>query len=92
MLKVNLYATLRSMAGQKTLAIDLPNGSSLKSVLDKMFEINPRLRSEILNEDGSVQEYVSIFIAGRDIRYLDGLDSAIEEGRNLDIFPPVAGG
>ena len=92
MLKVNLYATLRSIAKQKTVEVDLPDGSSLTQILTYLFERYPQLESQILDEDGEIQEFVSVFISGRDVRYLDYLDSTLVENQNLDIFPPVAGG
>ena len=92
MLKVNLYATLRSIAKQKTVEVDLPDGSSLTQILDNLFERFPTLESQILDENGQIQEFVSVFVSGRDVQYLDDLETTLVEGQNLDIFPPVAGG
>ena len=89
---VNFYATLRAIVGQKRVEPDLPEGSSVTTILDEMFQNYPALRKEILDAEGQLQRHVSLFINGRDIRYLNGLDTELKEGEVLDVFPPVAGG
>ncbi|MEZ4632909.1 MAG: ubiquitin-like small modifier protein 1 [Deinococcales bacterium] len=92
MLRVNFYATLRSIIGKKTLEFDLPDGSNIHTILGELFKLHPELKSEILDAEGKIQEYVTLFISGRDIRYLEGMESTLSSEKVLDIFPPVAGG
>ena len=92
MLHINFYATFRSIIGQKTLELDLPDDSPLHVIFEELFSHYPQMRSEIMDDDARVQEYVSVFINGRDIRYLNELDSTLNSQQKLDIFPPVAGG
>ena len=35
---------------------------------------------------------VEIPLAGRDIRWLEGVETPLQPGQEVDIFPPVAGG
>ena len=64
----------------------------LHVIFEELFSHYPQMRSEIMDDDAKVQEYVSVFINGRDIRYLNELDSTLNSQQKLDIFPPVAGG
>ena len=52
----------------------------------------PGLKGYILGENDCVVPYVSVFLDGRDIRYLGGLETRLREGAEISIFPPVAGG
>jgi molybdopterin converting factor small subunit len=35
---------------------------------------------------------VNVFVADEDIRFLDGVDTAVEDGQTVSIVPAVAGG
>jgi sulfur-carrier protein len=35
---------------------------------------------------------VNVYVGGEDIRFLDGLDTAVEDGDEVTILPAVAGG
>lgn len=92
MIRVNLYATFRPIVGSKSCEFDMSGNANVGEVLAQLFEQYPALRPEILDEEGRVQKYVSIFVAGRDVRHLEGLETPLTDGQTLDLFPPVAGG
>lgn len=46
----------------------------------------------IFDESGTIRDYVNILKGGRHIRSLDGVRTALEDGDEVAIFPPVAGG
>jgi molybdopterin synthase sulfur carrier subunit len=35
---------------------------------------------------------VNVYVGGEDIRFLDGLDTTVEDGDEVTILPAVAGG
>ena len=94
MIEAKLYATFRTMAeGNKTVEIDeLEGGASVGAVLEHLVARYPELRKGFFDDAGAIRSYVAVMVNGRDIRHLDGLDSLVDEGATLDIFPPVAGG
>jgi len=57
--------------------------------LDKRF---PGLRAFIVNENGQLRQYVSIFVNEGDIRSGDGLTTKLKEADRVSIVPLVAGG
>ena len=57
--------------------------------LDKRF---PGLRAFIVNENGQLRRYVSIFVNEGDIRSGDGLTTKLKEADRVSIVPLVAGG
>lgn len=90
---VKLYATLRQRAGgQRDVEITWDRGDPVIEVLRKLLQAHPGLKSHILDQDERVLPYVSIFLDGRDVRYLGGLGTPLDGETEISIFPPVAGG
>ena len=50
------------------------------------------LRARIADDDGSLRRFVNVYLAGEDIRFLDGVDTAVADGAEVTILPAVAGG
>ena len=86
--KVNLYATFRDLTGKSQL--ELP-GATVGEVLENLVRAYPALKEELFEGEG-LAERVSVFLEGRDVRYLQGLSTPLSPGATLDLFPPVAGG
>ncbi len=86
--KVNLYATFRDLTGKAQLQVE---GRTVGEVLENLVARYPAMRAELFEGEG-LSERVSVFLEGRDVRYLEGLATPLEEGATLDLFPPVAGG
>jgi molybdopterin converting factor small subunit len=65
-------------------------GATVGEALADCLEKEPRLRSRIFREDGSL--WVGVFLNGRNVRQKGGLDSPLADGDELRILPPIAGG
>ena len=50
----------------------------------------PSIRTRVFREDGRM--YAGIFLSGRNIKSLGGLDAPLSEGDSLQIVPPISGG
>ena len=91
-MKIKVFATLRPLVGGPEVEVNAGPGDTVGKALAELVERYPQLRDELFNADGDLQERIHIFINGRDIRYMDGFDTVIQEGDELRIFPPVGGG
>ena len=90
---VNLFATLRELAGHRTVQFDMPDGSTVRELLDRVITEYPAMRDELFGEDGELFGHVHVFINGRDAPLLDRkLATVLEEADTVDVFPAVAGG
>jgi len=90
-MKVKLYATLRPLVGGSSVEVNAGPGDTIRDVITELLERYPVLRDELL-EDGDISPRIHIFLNGREVRYLGGLDMTIPEDADLRIFPPVGGG
>jgi molybdopterin synthase sulfur carrier subunit len=87
---VKIPTQLRAAAGGETeTEVD---GSTVQEVLDGLFARHDELRTRISDDDGSLRRFVNVYLAGEDIRYLDGLQTPVADGSELTILPAVAGG
>jgi molybdopterin synthase sulfur carrier subunit len=92
-MKINFYATLRQITEQKTVEFDLPEGVTVRQVVDAVVTRFPRMRDELLDEKGELYSHVHVFVNGRDAPYLDeAMATKITSADKIDIFPAVAGG
>jgi sulfur-carrier protein len=87
---VKLPTQLRAAAGGASEA-EL-EGSTVGEVLDSLFERFSELRERISDDDGSLRRFVNVYLSGEDIRYLEGLETPVDDGSELTILPAVAGG
>jgi len=67
-------------------------GSTLAEVLESLESQHPGFRSRILDDSGSLQRFVNVFVSDDDVRFLNGLDTAVTDGDTVSIVPAVAGG
>jgi molybdopterin synthase sulfur carrier subunit len=87
---VKIPTQLRAAAGGETeTEVD---GETVQEVLDGLYERFDELRVRISDEDGSLRRFVNVYLAGEDIRFLDGLQTPVADGAELTILPAVAGG
>jgi molybdopterin converting factor small subunit len=66
-------------------------GDTIGAVLDDLTTQYPELRQHLFN-DKELRNFVNVFVGEEDIRFLDGLDTEIEETDSLRIIPSIAGG
>jgi molybdopterin synthase sulfur carrier subunit len=92
-MKVNFYATLRPIVGGKTVEVDVPEGITVKDLVDGLVTRYPALRTELLDEAGNLHGHVHVFVNGRDVPFLvDKINTRISPEDAVNIFPPVGGG
>lgn len=90
---IRLYATLRPLVGGKYVDLPAEEGEPVGEVLRRLVAQYPGLQEQLLTPDGqALLPHVQVFIAGRSIRDLQGLQTPLPAEPNMAVFPPVAGG
>jgi molybdopterin converting factor small subunit len=87
---VKLPTQLRSTVGGASSVS--ATGTTVGEVLDSVYDQHPELRDRIADDGGELRRFVNVYVGGEDIRFLDGLDTAVADNGELQILPAVAGG
>jgi MoaD family protein len=87
---VKIPTQLRAAAGGEAEAT--LDGSTVREVLEALYARHGELRERISDHDGSLRRFVNVYVAGEDIRFLEGLATPVADGAELTILPAVAGG
>ncbi len=67
-------------------------GSTLAEVLSSLNAAHPGFSDRLLDSEGNLHKFVNVFVADDDVRYLQGLATAVTDGQTVSIIPAVAGG
>jgi molybdopterin synthase sulfur carrier subunit len=87
---VRIPQPLRGFTGnQSTIAGEGPH---LLGLVEHLEAAHPGIRERLLDEAGQIRRFVNIYINGDDVRFLDGLKTALKDGDEVSIVPAVAGG
>ena len=68
------------------------NGRTVGELLHDLIERHPGLGGQLMTADGTLHRFINIYVNGRDVRYLDVLDTPVAERDLLIILPAMAGG
>ena len=88
--EVRIPTVLRAHTGGE--AIVSFDGATIGEVLAAAVAAHPGLAGQVLAEDGAQHKFVNIYLNDDDVRYLDGLGTAVADGDEITILPAVAGG
>ncbi len=87
---IRIPTPLRRMTnGQAKVELDSANLGELVEKLDSEF---PGFKDRLVDEEGELRYFVNIYLNGEDVRFMDGLKTATNDGDEISIVPAVAGG
>ncbi|EFW94051.1 MoaD family protein [Haladaptatus paucihalophilus DX253] len=87
-----LFADLAELAGQKEVSVDAEPGETVGDALDDLLSPRPELEDRVLDDDGRLRDHINVLRNGTNVFTEDGLDTTLESGDELALFPPVSGG
>lgn len=91
-LQFKFFATYREVVGQKHLDRSYDGDSLTAGEMLADLEADYEGLEGSLLENGDVRAQVNVLVNGRDVAHIDGIDTVLEDGDTVSIFPPVAGG
>ena len=89
--QVDFHATIKKVFGKKSIQIALSSPSSVRYLLKQVCTSQER-HENIFDDSNRLRSDVTILKNGRNIVFLDGLDTELTTGDKIAIFPPVVGG
>jgi len=89
---VKFYAHLGDLVDRKSkIEFDLKEGATISHLLNELF-LEPKIKKHLLDDNGELKADITLLKNGREIKFLHGLETLLESGDEISIFPLVAGG
>ncbi|WP_339104852.1 ubiquitin-like small modifier protein 1 [Haloterrigena salinisoli] len=87
-----LFADLAERAGDKHVTVEADAGDTVGDALEQLVADRPDLEGRVL-EDGDLRSQINVLRNGTNVLVEEeGLETVLEEGDELALFPPVSGG
>lgn len=68
------------------------DGSSIGELLDSLEQNCPGIKARLCDEQGELRRFVNFYVNNEDIRFLEGQQTALNDGDEVSIIPAIAGG
>ena len=88
-----LFADLAETVGGKRVPVEAEPGDTVGDALEALLDDHPGLEERVL-DDGELADHVNLLRNGTNVYTGEGkgLDTELEAGDELALFPPVSGG
>ena len=89
---VKFYSYLRDLIGKKAkVELDLDEGAVISHLLSELL-LDPQIKDALLDDNQELKSDITLLKNGREITFLAGMETKLEPGDEISIFPLVAGG
>lgn len=92
MVKVDvlLFGALARVAGRKEVAVE---ASTLIEALEALSEeFGEEFNRRLFDDGGKPRRFINVYVNGRDMRFLDRLETELKGGDAVSVIPAVSGG
>ncbi len=88
--QVKIPTVFRKYTGNET-TVELKPGT-IGDLIEQLDARYPGFKEQLLTDDGQLHRFVNVYVNDEDARYLDKLDTKVDEGDKVSLLPSVAGG
>ena len=87
---VKIPTPLRPLTGQQSTVH--ADGADVREMIESLDGSFPGIKARLCDDGGDLRHFVNIYVNGEDVRYIDGIATALNAGDEVSIVPAVAGG
>jgi MoaD family protein len=88
--RITFFGPLTQTTGEHNTDIE---ALTLKEAINTLtVKYGEPFKSRVYDEKGKLRKFVNIYINGKDVRFLNSLDTELNEGDGVSIIPAVGGG
>ncbi|WHH60808.1 ubiquitin-like small modifier protein 1 [Petroclostridium sp. X23] len=81
------------VGGSREQTVQIEENASILGLIDQLIVMyGEKLRNKLFNESKDIRPEIAMFLNGRNVFALDGLNTKLSLGDEILIFPPVGGG
>ncbi len=89
--KIRFFARFRELLGTDIMT-DIVAGMTFTSLITTIVKKNPEGYDAIFDNEGAFRDFVILMKNGKRIDLADAAKTPVEDGDEIAVFPPVAGG
>jgi molybdopterin synthase sulfur carrier subunit len=89
--RVKTFARFRELVGTD-LDVELSEGATVLDGVTRLVSANSAAKEALLDENGFIRSHVIVMVNRRRLANRDREQELLQDGDELAIFPPVAGG
>jgi molybdopterin synthase sulfur carrier subunit len=67
-------------------------GATIAAVIEDLDRNYAGMKNRLCEKDGKIRRFVNIYVNDEDIRFLQSLDTPVNDADELSIVPAIAGG
>ena len=68
------------------------SSTTIKDMVDDLEENFPGMKKRLCDDEGNLRNFVNVYVNGEDVRFLNGIDTELQNGNEISLVPAVAGG
>ncbi|HJM75405.1 MAG TPA: ubiquitin-like small modifier protein 1 [Dehalococcoidia bacterium] len=68
------------------------DGDTVAALVESLEAAFPGMKERLCEDSGELRRFVNVYVNGEDVRFLDGIATALGENDEISIVPAVAGG
>ena len=87
---VRIPTPLKKLAGEQDTI--KAKGRTVGEVIQWLTEAYPGLTERLRDEQGELRRFINIYVNDEDIRFIQNLETPVNEGDRISIIPAIAGG
>ncbi|TCS84533.1 ubiquitin-like small modifier protein 1 [Tepidibacillus fermentans] len=93
-MQIQLFATYRDLAKAKVVDVPVTESITVKQLLQALVNLVPDFQHELFIDEtqSQLKPHVHLFVNGRNIIHLQGLETPISANDEIALIPPVGGG
>jgi adenylyltransferase/sulfurtransferase len=90
MIKILIPYALRSFTG-RSAEVEV-SGSTAGEAINALADAYPDIKAHLFAEDGQLRGFINLFVEGKNVNNLQGLDTPVADNGEVMIVPAIAGG
>ncbi|MFW6196090.1 MAG: ubiquitin-like small modifier protein 1 [Thermoplasmatota archaeon] len=91
-IKIKFFASLREIVGEDEISMEKDDLKDVGDVLKKISLSSNKIQKRFYDDGSTLNKNLIVLKDGRNINYLEGLNTSVEEDDTIAVFPVIAGG